>query len=145
MSEMDLLATSATEKNSHLIDMKARPFVISALIWWGLGTIFTKSLWFSVVWIVCLFDFFAIFKTIACVLALMSDTQADKKAVLLFQTVFWGLMKLSCLGLLGGLLMMSQRFEIPQKSLLMGLATLMVVPLFGGFWWSRGAIQQKEF
>lgn len=126
------------------MDVKPRPFVITALIWWVLGTLFTKSVWFTGVWAVCLFDFLAIFKTLACVLALMSDAQADKKAVLLFQTLFWGLMKLGCLGLLGGLLMMSQRFGIPQNALLMGLATLIVVPLFGGFWWSQGAMKQVE-
>lgn len=145
MSEIELSAKSAGYNSALLIDVKPRPFVVIALLWWGLGAIFTNTLWFSVVWFVCLFDFFAIFKTIACVLALMSDAQADKKAVLLFQTLFWGIMKLACLGILGGLLMMSRKLEIPQKSLLMGLATLIIVPLFGGYWWSRSVIQQKEF
>lgn len=144
MSELGLSTTSETRNNPILVDTKTLPFAMMAVIWWALGAIFTNVFWFSVVWLICVFDFFAIFKTIACVLALMSDGQADKKAVILFQTLFWGFMKLACLGLLGGLLMMSQKFEIPQKALLMGLGTLIVVPLFGGFWWSRSEIQQGE-
>ena len=54
---------------------------------------------------------------------------------LMIQVFFWGLMKFGCLILLGSLIWRSR--SVPGMTLVLGLSTLVLVPLFGGYLWSR--------
>ena len=89
--------------------------------------------WDFSLWCLCLFDLFALMKTIVGALKLMSAT-LENRGPLLIQTSFWGMIKIACLGIFTVILIKGQ--AIPTLALLLGVGTLVVVPLVGGYWWS---------
>jgi hypothetical protein len=95
--------------------------------------------WALAIWALCMLDFLTLARCGSSVLALMASGPNDtKRPYWMIQSLFWGSMKLLCLGAIGVALFYGR--SIPSIALLLGLGTLLVVPLFGGFWWSR-----KEF
>jgi len=121
------------------------PFLWVGLIW-GLIGLFTSlqsenspfhvMMWTLGLWFLCMLDLAAIAKTIAIVFILVSPQDLANKPAMIVQVIFWATLKFGCLGLLG-FLFWSFGKELPNMALLMGLGTLLVVPLLGGFWWSH--------
>jgi hypothetical protein len=107
------------------------------LCWYWDGSVLAFR-WMLGLWALCLLDLFAIAKTMAAVIAVSADAAGNRPA-LLVQASTWGAIKLACLGLLGILLFRGQ--SIPSHALLLGLGTLVVVPLIGGLWWSQRALR----
>jgi hypothetical protein len=130
------------------------PFAIAAGIWlltggflsWYFGpqewSVFYSAAWFCVLWTLCVLDLITLSKAIQAAFRLIgqdpnySGEVADqKRPALIVQAFYWGFIKLACLGTFTVILMRAQ--QIPSSSLLLGLGTLVVVPIFGGFWWSK--------
>lgn len=130
------------------------PFVSISIAWFTLWAVWCLTAgnqeplstlkWLLALWALCVLDLLALTKAILAVMVLMSltDTENDlaKRPALSIQAMFWGLMKLVCLGVLGAVLVMKSE-TIPRFALLAGLGTLIVVPLFGGFWWSFSSLK----
>jgi hypothetical protein len=131
------------------------PFILTSIAWFTLWTVWcltagnTDSLsifkWFLAIWALCVLDLLALSKVILTAVALMalSSSEADlaKRPALTVQTMFWGVMKLACLGVLGAVLVIKSG-SVPRLSLMAGLGTLVAVPLFGGFWWSMTSLKK---
>ena len=91
--------------------------------------------WMLVLWMLCVLDLIALAKTVAAATILMSDQFPEKKAAFMVQTLVWGTTKFAVLGFLGIVLWKAQ--AAPKIAVVLGVATLLVVPLIGGFWWSQ--------
>jgi hypothetical protein len=123
----------------------ARPFGFTALGWLALSlavcTLFPPKhvelrqaiVWLAVIWAVALVDLLALAKLIQAVFALAGG--GDWSPMPAIQTFYWGLIKLACLGLFGAILLRDA--AVPASGLLLGLATLFVVPIVGGFIWGQ--------
>ena len=107
------------------------PFLATGGIWVILGVIASlvsdrsdlrSIVWFLGVWATCILDF-------VVTVQLLRQMLDGKSAAALT----WGTAKLACLALIGVVLWAGQ--SAPTRALLMGMATLVVVPLFGGMWW----------
>lgn len=126
-----------------------KPFLIVALFWVVMGILgcqyfsvetgsFSRSLiWFLGLWTLCLLDLVALTKTVQSVLRMASSSD-ENRAACAIQTFSWGAIKLVCLGFFT--LVLIQGRTIPIAGLLFGMATLLVVPLFGGLIWSQKAL-----
>lgn len=96
--------------------------------------------WALAFWLACALDLFALAKTIESALSLIAeDRRSQKRPALIVKTTLWGVIKFACLGLLGISLWRARL--APPISLLTGMATLVVVPLLGGLFWSRKELQ----
>lgn len=78
-------------------------------------------------------------------LELLSDSYSEKKSgtALTLKTFFWGNLKLISLVILGFLVWRSR--TNPVMTLLLGIAPIVVVPLIGGFFWSRDYYARTRF
>lgn len=83
--------------------------------------------WLFLFWFGASIDLLAMAELFRCLLALGQPQGSS-----LFRTLLWAMLKFLALGGLGVLVWAAK--ETPRFSLLWGLATLMVVPLFGGVW-----------
>ena len=90
--------------------------------------------WIFVLWGFSILDLFAIASLFKAVYAL-STAEPEKRGAHVINASVWGMIKLACLGLFGFLLLRGH--AIPTRELLLGIATMVVVPLVGGFWWSQ--------
>ncbi len=121
------------------------PFVWVALIWFFVAgsvcyffapsdvPLWLVMSWFLLIWALCLVDFLSMTVSFSKFLALKTDRIWQEPRQLL-EAIFWGTLKLVCLGLFGMVLIKGR--SIPTVGLLAGFGTLVVVPLVGGFWWS---------
>lgn len=133
-----------------------RPFLYAALVWAlcvATGAYFLEPthpvravLWALGLWALCIFDLFALAKVVRGALRLAAGQNeagtadpVELRTALGLNTAFWGLIKLSCLGLFMGVLL--KGVEIPTGSLLLGLSTLVVIPLLGGLIWSQRGLK----
>jgi hypothetical protein len=126
----------------------ALPFLATAFAWLGLGAIglffwepeaaSRPAAWSWMVgfWGFCVADLYALARTVFAVLAVAAEESAEARAKLSIQALFWGILKLGCLGLFT-LVLIRHGTGIPAKGLLLGLGTLIVVPIVGGYWWSQ--------
>src|SRR4051812_29396409 len=89
--------------------------------------------WFGVLFSVSVADLYSISRLVAAVLDLMTDSN-EKRIPRLIQASYWGFLKLACLGIFTVLVLKGR--EIPVVALLMGVGTMVFVPLVGGYWWS---------
>jgi uncharacterized protein (DUF697 family) len=125
-----------------------KPFALAAVIWVALGWVacryFSESgemqknlVWLFGLWALCLADLVALGKTIQGVLAIAAGgpNAGENLAPRVIHTFSWGLIKLVCLGIFA--LVMIKGKPIPTAGLLAGMATLLVVPLMGGLFWSQ--------
>ena len=92
-------------------------------------------LWFLTLWGVSCLNLAALTQAGLKVLGWMRDTGQKHSPALMVQVFFWGTIKFVCLILLGSLIWRSR--SVPGMTLVLGLSTLVVVPLFGGYLWSR--------
>ena len=90
--------------------------------------------WFLGIWVLSMADLAALGKMVQVVISASQAAPENRKAHVI-RAFTWGVVKLACFGLLIAVLVNAK--VIPAVALLMGLATLVMVPLVGGFVWSR--------
>jgi hypothetical protein len=128
------------------IQIKIKPFLWIALIWLGFGQILCQTMsqdriqslasaqWMFIIWALSLLNLGVLAQWMSIVIRWMSSSQ-EKRSAYLIQTLFWGVFKLVCLGFFIAILLKGH--HIPILGLLLGIGTLGVVPLLGGFFWSQ--------
>ncbi len=130
--------------SSKTDDSKERPwapFLKVGLFWLVFGSVLSFFLakdhahpWVSVRWMVYLWLLVVMdLVALASFVSGMFDWKAGSKknqASLIIRTSSWGVIKLACLGLLGTVLYSAR--NIPPVPLLLGLSTMVVIPIFGG-------------
>jgi hypothetical protein len=130
---------------------KARPFLWVALLWaviggaiawnWSPASLQGAALgWFFLIWALVILDLSALALTLSAVLRLATPVPKNLRQRLIIQASTWGSLKLVSLGIFAAIFL-SQR-AIPTSGLLAGLATLAVVPVFGGLWLSLREVKQ---
>lgn len=132
----------------HSIDLK--PFALTTAGWGIFGILimlgftpepYLASAWFCGFFAVAALNLFFLVKTIAMTMHLMSHQGTEKRAASGIQIVFWGVLKLSALGVLIALVLKGENSgKVPMLAILMGLGTAALVPLVGGFIWSKKAL-----
>jgi hypothetical protein len=85
-------------------------------------------------WVLSIMDLVVLAKFLSTVAHYLNAKELTR-AALGVQALIWGLFKILCLGLFVLVLLKGQ--EIPLHGLLLGMGTLVVVPLAGGFFWSQ--------
>ena len=90
--------------------------------------------WLCGIWTLCILDLYVLRMLVWSVLEILRSDQGNS-SLYIVQTAFWGVLKLVCLGLFIIVLLKGQK--IPLHSLLLGIGTLGMVPLVGGFLWSQ--------
>ena len=90
--------------------------------------------WFLGIWVLSMADLAALAKVVQVLIAASQAATENRKSHVI-RAFTWGVVKLACFGLLIAVLVNAK--AIPAVALLMGLATLVAVPLAGGFVWSR--------
>lgn len=91
--------------------------------------------WFLALFFGSVVNLFALSKAVGKVIEWMQYSGQNRSSGLLVEILFWGTLKFGCLILLGSLIWRSR--SVPGMTLVLGLSTLVVVPLFGGYLWSR--------
>jgi hypothetical protein len=126
------------------------PFVFAALGWLVVSQWICRELsvgtensalaaqWALGLWLLAVVDLAVLGKTISCVLFLMHST-SEMRSAHVVQALCWGLFKVVCLGLFIIILLKGQK--IPMRGLLLGMGTLVIVPLTGGFFWSQRVLR----
>jgi len=89
-------------------------------------------------WTLSVLDLGILAKFLSSAAHLMDAEEATRPAYAV-QALVWGVGKVVCLGLF--VLVLLKGHEIPMHSLLLGMGTLVVVPLAGGFIWSQRILQ----
>ncbi|MEO5971054.1 MAG: hypothetical protein ABIQ95_14090 [Bdellovibrionia bacterium] len=89
-------------------------------------------------WCLSVLDLGILAKFLSSAGYLMNANETTRSAYAV-QAIVWGVGKIVCLGLF--VLVLLKGHEIPMHSLLLGMGTLVVVPLAGGFIWSQRVLQ----
>lgn len=128
-----------------------KPFVLAALVWLATGSALafwmasedvhwtTLLGWFLIFWLLSSLDLLAI---AALVSAMGTWQDGVDRARLGVRLAALAVLKMALLGIFGAILFLNR--GIPHSSLLVGVGTLIVVPLFGGLAWSFGAEQNPK-
>lgn len=123
------------------------PFLWVGLAWLIIGSVLSCAFrpegisvslalfWMVDLWALSMLDLLSMAKLSAGLIALRSDSDTGNPGALQIQALFWGVIKLVCLGLFGAVLLRVQ--AVPTIALFSGFGTLLVVALVGGFWWSQ--------
>lgn len=136
-------------KNSANLDATiVKPFAWASVAWLSIGAAVALTLssrdtapstlsWMLALWLLSVLDLAATGKLVGSFLgaAVSGAENSEKTPAYAIQTFVWGVLKLACLGIFGLVLMRGRM--IPTPGLLLGLGTLVVVPLVGGFIWSQ--------
>ncbi len=137
-------ATANQDSIAITVAAVIRTFFIAGLIWlllsitiafFSASELIRSLMWSVGLWLLCMLDLFSLAKAGAAVTHLIGGNLGDKRIPIAVQALFWGAIKLVCLGFIGWVLFNAQ--SAPEGALLMGLGTLVIVPLFGGFHWSQ--------
>lgn len=128
-----------------------RPFLGAVLVWTiiGGGATFAVSEppsralgVFGIMGFLAVLDLFFILKTVAAVMLLMSDQGAKNRTGYAIQTMLYGSGKVMCLLLIGlGL------WKVPKGMIagtVLGVSTLVAVPLLGSVFWALAGGDKKE-
>ena len=143
------LPSSAQIAAAAAHDVGLGPFALTSLIWGtiagGLCWQFAPETgaraisWALGLWIISNLDLLALAQTVRGLLRLASGSDSDaRRPALLVSVMGWGALKLGCLGLFAFVLIRGSL--IPSVALMSGLATMIVVPLAGGLWWSQRSL-----
>ena len=128
------------------LNLEIVTFGLVSIVWLVLGEVLcqllnstSEKVWFASkwlfgIWILCIVDLYVLRMLVWSVLQILGSNQ-EKGVLYVIQTAFWGALKLVCLGLFIIVLLKGQK--IPLHSLLLGIGTLGMVPLAGGFLWSQ--------
>ncbi len=133
-------AAPASDQNPALSE--AKPFAWVSLGWLGLAlaVCWARSPqpavlgWLGLVWLLAVADLAITAGAIGALLRLTTVSEDNRMAASV-QAFTWGAVKLACLGVFVVLLVNGT--QIPVSSLLLGLGTMIVVPILGGLWWSQ--------
>jgi DMSO reductase anchor subunit len=90
---------------------------------------------FLIVWTVCYLDLLIMTYLLGSVFSWYEQVTEEGKIHQVFQIILFGTLKLGCLGLF--IVILLPKKNIPQSALLLGMATLVLAPLSGGWIWSR--------
>lgn len=120
-----------------------KPFLWMSILWCALGCSLT-SFWegsagtkvFLMISFLCLFDLFALGKTVAFLSSLVSSRGTVQRAGNLWGSILWGSLKLFALFALVGVLFRGR--EMPPLGLVLGYLTLIFIPVTGGLVWGFG-------
>lgn len=137
------------KKKIPVLDLTTlRPFASTAIVWLGLSGLLivgvdtaapNQSLALLALlgfWFFGLFDLYSLARAVFAALALAASDNPEHKGKLAIQALFWGILKLGSLGLFTFVLIRHGK-EIPSKGLLLGIGTVFVVPIVGGYRWSQ--------
>lgn len=94
--------------------------------------------WAGLLWALCLFDLYALFRAVGAAFEIVSSEGKKQRAVIV-QAFYWGVIKLTCLGILGAILF--NKRSLPLVSELTGFGTIVIVPLLGGYGWSQKVLR----
>lgn len=141
---------NASEETS-LDSQTTKPFLIVAGAWLVLGLGLCAGFsahktglalsWMGVLWALCLLDLYALSRAVGATLTMMSG-EGENRGPLVVRALYWGVVKLTCLGILGAALSFGR--SIPVIALLMGIGTAVVVPLIGGYGWSQKVLRHAR-
>ncbi len=101
---------------------------------WGNEALLLNMGWMALFWALCLLDLYALISTVEAAIEVMAQS-GEKRSAQTIRAFYWGSVKLICLGIFGLILFSSH--SIPETGLLAGIGTLMMVPLIGGYRWSK--------
>ena len=129
----------------------SKPFLIVAIVWcfiaflilFGVSKSVAGFVWLLGFWFLSVLDIFIIAKLVLSLLSFVSAPSGpqtevigdSKKPIFLTQIILWLVAKLVCLGLFGACLFLAGE-SAPKLGVFLGISTIIVVPLFGGLWWS---------
>jgi len=130
----------AAPNNSIDLKKEAKPFLYVSIVWLALSALISRGLgiWLVVLWFLSVADLAAMTFAFRAVFGIMNDAP-EKRAAYVLNASVWGAIKLACVLLFGIVLFKGQ--NIPSRELLLGMGTMVAVPLAGGFWWSQRALQ----
>ncbi len=120
------------------------PFFWTGVAWGALGLVacyvierpaFMAAIWTLGFWIACMADLYAIARLVMALIRLSSADDSTAKAVWTGQAMIWSVAKIAMLGILGAMVFFGR--SAPSVSVIVGLSTLVAVPLVGGIWWSH--------
>ena len=116
------------------------PFAIGTTTYFYPGSPSDGLLFGLSFFIFALSNLFFLVKMIEVTTNLMSDQATEKRGLYQIQVVFWVTLKLISFG---GLFFLIWKFQnqVILPALVCGVGTLIVVPLFGGYWWSRKELE----
>lgn len=124
--------------------IETKPFIWVALIWSLVGFLAVlgfseepkvSALWYFASLSLALLNLFLLVKFLAVVLVLVSDQVSEKRPMYAIQATFWGFSKLTVLGVM--IAVVFQAEKAPVMPLLLGMGSMVAIPLIGGFWWSQ--------
>ena len=136
------------------MDLKtAKPFFIIALAWLLLSGLLifkkfgnspeavTVALGTLAFWGLSLVSLFVLAKLVSLILGL-TTTPPEKRMGAAIQAFYWAVFKLACVGILITALIRASQATTPGFGLavVLGMGTLCIVPLGGGYLWSRKGI-----
>lgn len=116
--------------------------VVGALgsAWRSAGSGMAALAWFLVLWAACMLDLLVLCRAVYALGAILEEGHSvEKTAALRLQAFFWGIFKLACLGIFGIILSLAE--GIPTPSLLLGMGTIVVVAIGGGWLWSQRVVR----
>ena len=116
-----------------------RFFQIS-LVWYWVGVyllsfdlrFLTPAMWFTVFFLLSLADLYSLSKVLEY---LFLHASGGSRPGARLKLIFWSIFKFLCLGSFGFVLYAAP--TISRAAVFLGAGTLVIVPLLGGFWWSR--------
>lgn len=125
------------------------PFIVCGLFWVALST--ALCLYFSgnseeskraVIWMlrlsfISMLDLLAIAKVFYYLFELQRDQEPGKRIFSVIRTSYWGALKIACIVICGTILVKGSHLPagIPVVGLVLGISTLVIVPLLGGAVW----------
>jgi hypothetical protein len=109
-----------------------------SLKWAGAHAAGAAAAWAGALWGLCLLDLYSLARAVGAALELAS-TEGENRGALIIQAFYWGVIKLTCLGILGAILLHGR--SIPMASVVSGFGTMVVVPLVGGYRWSQKVLR----
>lgn len=138
----------AVQGSSEALGWRALlPFLLVGVIWLVLGIVIGFQInvllavrWFVILWGLTVLDLLFLAKALLLVLKFVGGS--NKQELLVIPIIFWAVLKFTFFcGLTIILLKVS---GIPSFSLLMGLSTLVVIPLCGGMLWNYSWFRHQE-
>ncbi len=151
MNHPDLPMRTASEQFTFSL---MRPFFHVAWIWaaaskavisyqlWGKPGVLKALVVFGAFWFLSICSLYSLARVVAMILDLGLVSQ-EKRTPLLIRASYWGLFKLVCVGILITALNLVSESASPyfRVAVSLGISTVCVVPLVGGYFWSRRVVE----
>lgn len=103
-------------------------------VWCLSGDGIRSLIWLTIFWFLSVLDLAVLAVLVKNIFEWM-NAKGENRPVYAIRTLCWGIFKVFCLGLFFIVLLKGQ--QIPMQGLLLGMGTLVIVPLVGGFLWSQ--------